>query len=121
MIPSLAIHMNRDVNKGVELNPQTDMLPLLMMKSEEEEMATCIKDMIAEALNKEYQKAFGAKDILSFDLFAENAQKAVLVGANDAFIMSARYDDLSCVFAGMKAMLETKSDQYINVFAGAGT
>lgn len=117
VIPSLAIHMNRDVNKGVELNPQTDMLPLLMMKSEEEEMTSCIKDMIAEALNKEYQKAFGAVDILSFDLFAENAQKAVLAGANDTFIMSARYDDLSCVFAGMKAMLEAKSNQYINVLA----
>lgn len=117
VIPSLAIHMNRDVNKGVELNPQTDMLPLLMMKSEEEEMTSCIKDMIAEALNKEYQKTFGAAEILSFDLFAENAQKAVLAGANDTFIMSARYDDLSCVFAGMKAMLETKSEQYINVLA----
>jgi len=117
VIPSLAIHMNRDMNKGVELNPQTDMLPLLTVKSGEAETAACIREMIAEAVNKEYQKAFCAGNILSFDLFAENAQKAVLAGADDAFILSARYDDLSCVFAGMKAMLETKADRYINVLA----
>ena len=29
IIPNLAIHMNRDVNKGVELNRQKDMLPLM--------------------------------------------------------------------------------------------
>ena len=35
-IPNLAIHMNRDVNKGVELNRQTDMLPLLGMGEDED-------------------------------------------------------------------------------------
>lgn len=117
MIPNLAIHMNRDVNKGVELNPQTDMLPLLMMKEDGEETTASIKSMAAEALDACYGKRFCAEDILSFDLFAENGQKAVTAGANDEFIMSARYDDLSCVFAGTKAMLETQNDRYINVLA----
>lgn len=27
-IPNLAIHMNREVNKGVELNKQTELLPI---------------------------------------------------------------------------------------------
>lgn len=35
IIPSLAIHMNRDVNKGVELNPQKDLLPLFTMEEDE--------------------------------------------------------------------------------------
>ena len=29
MIPSLAIHMNREANKGMSYNPQKDLLPLL--------------------------------------------------------------------------------------------
>ena len=29
MIPSLAIHMNREAKKGVSYNPQKDLLPLL--------------------------------------------------------------------------------------------
>lgn len=117
MIPNLAIHMNRDMNKGVELNPQTDMLPLLMMKADGEEPTASIKSMAAEVLNACYGKRFCVEDILSFDLFAENSQKAVTAGANDEFIMSARYDDLSCVFAGTKAMVETQNDRYVNVLA----
>ncbi|MBO5071310.1 MAG: M18 family aminopeptidase, partial [Roseburia sp.] len=35
-IPNLAIHMNREVNKGVELNKQVDMLPILALIPEEE-------------------------------------------------------------------------------------
>lgn len=119
MIPNLAIHMNRDMNNGVPLNPQTDMLPLLLMKQENEGDKTVpdIKGMLAEAVNNQYQKSFTADDILASDLFVENSQKAVLAGACDEFIMSARYDDLACVFAGMKAMLQAKSSNYINVFA----
>ena len=31
VIPSVAIHMNRDANKGFEYNPQKDLLPLFAM------------------------------------------------------------------------------------------
>lgn len=117
VIPNLAIHMNRDVNKGVELNPQTDMLPLLMMQPDREEAQECIGKMLADAVNKTHQKNFLPNQILSYDLFAENAQKAVLAGAKDEFILSARYDDLSCVFAGTKAMVMAQSERYINVLA----
>lgn len=39
-IPNLAIHMNREVNKGVELNRQTDMLPVFALLPEEEKRRT---------------------------------------------------------------------------------
>lgn len=117
LIPNLAIHLNRDMNNGVALNPQTDMLPLLMMHQENASDETTIKGMLAKALNRQYQKHFTAEDILASDLFVENSQKAVLAGASDEFIMSARFDDLACVFAGTEAMLAAQSDQYINVLA----
>lgn len=109
VIPNLAIHMNRDMNKGVELNPQTDMLPLFTMQSDQEETQESIVRMLTDAVNKAH--------VLSYDLFAENAQKAVLAGANDEFVLSARYDDLSCVFAGTKAITQVQSERYINVLA----
>lgn len=118
MIPNLAIHMNRDMNSGVALNAQTDMLPLLMLKDDDKEKeAQTLNAMLAGELTAQTGEAYGAEDILASDLFVENSQKAVLAGACDEFIMSARYDDLACVFAGMKAMLEAKSDRYINVLA----
>lgn len=115
MIPSLAIHMNRDVNNGMAINPQTDMIPLLMMKSENEKHT--VNAMIAAELTKQTGEGYQENDILASDLFVENSQRAVLAGADNEFIMSARYDDLACVFAGMKAMLEAKSDEYINILA----
>lgn len=116
MIPSLAIHMDREMNKGVALNAQTDMIPLLMMREEGASIRT-INDMVAAELSRQTGKSCCARDILAWDLFVENSQKAVLAGAADEFIMSARYDDLGCVFAGMEAMRSTEPDQYISVLA----
>lgn len=117
LIPNLSIHLNRDMNNGIALNPQTDMLPLLMMCPEHEQNAEIVRQMLADALNRQYQKNITADDILSSDLFVQNSQKAVLAGASDEFLMSARFDDLACVFAGTKAMCQAQSSQYINVLA----
>jgi aspartyl aminopeptidase len=47
----------------------------------------------------------------------ENSEKSTLAGVNDEFIMSARYDDLACVFAGLKAITTATPTEYINVLA----
>ena len=117
MIPNLAIHMNRDMNNGVALNPQADMIPLLMMTSGEKGSADTINTMLAAALREQTGRQYRTEDILASDLFVENSQKAVLAGADEEFIMAPRLDDLECVFAGMEAMLETESEGYINVLA----
>lgn len=114
MIPNVAIHMNRDMNNGVALNAQTDMIPLIAMK--QEGGGRTVNALAAEALQAAGIPC-GEEDILSADLFAENSEKAVLAGQNDEFIMSARYDDLACVFAGMKGILSAGSESYINVLA----
>lgn len=115
MIPNLAIHMNRDMNNGVALNAQTDMIPLIGIKSDKEERS--VDALLAEALQEMTGETWQKEDILASDLFVENGEKAVLAGENNEFIMSARYDDLACVFAGMKGMLSAKSKDYINVLA----
>lgn len=117
LIPSLAIHLNREMNNGIALNPQTDMLPLLMMCFGPDPKEEVIKTMLVKALNSQYQKQFTEEDILASDLFAENSQKATLAGAYDEFIMSARFDDLACVFAGAEGMRAQEPQQYINVLA----
>lgn len=116
MIPNLAIHMNRDMNNGVALNPQIDMLPLLTMKQEAQGYKT-IKAMVAEVLSEELGETIEEKDILAGDLFVENCEKAVLAGVEKEFLMTPRYDDLGCVFGGLKGILSGKSSQYLNVLA----
>ena len=117
MIPNLAIHMNRDVNSGVALNPQVDMLPLVSLCQNNISDGKLLNKMLAEELTSMTGDKYSEDDILSGDLFVENSQKAVIAGLNDEFIMSARYDDLGCVFAGMKAIIESKSEHYIDVLA----
>lgn len=112
MIPSLAIHMNRDVNKGTAFSPQRDLLPLLTMMDPAHRDSTAkgiLRALLADAL--------GTQEILSYDLYVENCEKAVLAGAKDEFIMTPRYDDLACVFAGLKGLVKGKPSQYIDVLA----
>lgn len=113
VIPNLAIHMNRDVNSGVALNPQVDLLPLVTMKEDK----TALNEMVAEALEKEYGKQISKEDVLAGDLFVVNCEKATLAGANHEFLMSSRYDDLGCVYGGLKGLLNAASENYINVLA----
>lgn len=116
IIPNLAIHMNREVNNGIALNPQVDMLPLWSMKQENHGYKT-IKAMIAEKLSEEVGETLEEKDILAGDLFVENCEKAVLAGAEQEFIMTPRYDDLGCVYGGLQGLLQAKSEQYIDMLA----
>lgn len=116
MIPNLAIHMNRDMNNGVALNPQTDMLPLFTMKQENAGSKT-LKAMVAEALSQQLGERIEEKDILAGDLFVENCEKAVLAGVDKEFLMAPRYDDLGCVYGGLQGILQGTSTQYINVLA----
>ena len=116
MIPNLAIHMNRDMNNGVALNPQVDMLPLWSMKQGEKGYQS-IKAMAAEALSKELGENLEEEDILASDLFVENCEKAVLAGMEQEFIMAPRYDDLGCVYGGLQGLLQVKSNEYIDILA----
>lgn len=114
VIPSLAIHMNRDANNGAVLSAQGDMLPLLTMRDPDDQKKPSkgmLYAMLAEVLSQP------DSSILSYDLFVENCEKAVLAGAEDEFIMTPRYDDLACVFAGLKGIVSGKSAHYIDVLA----
>ncbi len=113
MIPNLAIHMNRSMNDGVSLNPQIDMLPLLTMLDEKQTLAK----LVAEQLSKQTGRDINEEDILASDLYVVNSEKAVLAGAQEEFLMTARYDDLGCVYAGLQAILEVKPESYIDILA----
>lgn len=108
VIPSVAIHMNRDANKGLEFNPQVDMLPLY---GDRAEGGKTLLERAAEAVGVEQE------DILGHDLFLYVKDKGRFYGENDAFVLSPRLDDLQCVYASSKAFMETRPEQYITVCA----
>lgn len=109
IIPNLAIHMNRNVNLGVELNRQKDMIPMISMVNENLEKGNYLINILTEELkiNKE--------DILDFDLFLYEFEKGCIMGFNNEFISSSRLDDLAMVQAGVKALVSADSTNNTNV------
>lgn len=110
-IPNLAIHMNREVNKGVELNKQTDMIPLFGMLGED--MAE--KDVFLQYLAEELKVT--KEDILDFELYIYCAEKPILIGGKEEFISAPRLDNLTSVQALVTAVTEAKRADGINVIA----
>ena len=105
MIPSLAIHMNREANKGVAYNPQKDMLPLMGCGSEKADLM----EILAEKLK------IKKEDILTHDLFLYNRMPGTIWGADREFVSSPRLDDLQCAFASMEGMLRGRKENCIAV------
>ena len=109
IIPNLAIHMNRNVNAGVELNKQKDTLPLMALMNERLEKGNYLLNTIAEELKVE------ASSIIDFDLFLYEFEKGCIIGLNNEFISSSRLDDLAMVHAGIVALSRVEAVESTNV------
>lgn len=107
VIPNLAIHMNRDINKGYVYNPQIDLQPLY--GSEDTDLETWIAK---EAdVNKE--------DIVDMDLFLSVRQKATQVGIEGEYYMAPRIDDLACAYTTMMGFIlasQKKPSEKMNIW-----
>ncbi len=116
-ISNLAIHFNRQVNDGVKLSKQKDMLPLLGLINNEQEQGNLLMNVIVEELSK--QRPVSHEDILDFDLYLADTQPACTFGVHDEFISSGRLDDLSMCFAGLEALIaapESDTTQVLAIF-----
>lgn len=105
MIPSLAIHMNREVNDGYKFNPQKDLLPLFGCGTDEGKFWTLIA------------RSAGVKeaDILGHDLFLYSRCEGSIWGAEKEFLSAGRLDDLQCAYASMEGFLNGRKEVSIAV------
>lgn len=110
-ITNLAIHFNRQVNDGVKLSKQKDMLPLLGIVTDQLESGNMLMNIIAEELG------VSIPDILDFDLYLYDIAPACTFGVHDEFISGGRLDDLSMVHAGLMALLATETQDTTQVLA----
>lgn len=114
-ISNLAIHFNRQVNDGVKLSRQKDVLPILGIINDELEKGNLLMNIILEELNK--QQTVAREDILDFDLYLADATPACTFGAHNKLISSGRLDDLSMCFAGLEALLASQPTDTTQVLA----
>lgn len=106
IIPSLAIHLDREANSSRKVNPQTDILPLLSLPGAGEEPA--LRTLLAERLR---HAGHDVAEVLAFDLSLYDTQAPALVGLQREFIASARLDNLLSCYTGLQALLDCDGEQ----------
>ena len=117
-ISNLAIHFNRQVNDGVALSKQKDVLPLLGQITSQLETGNLLMNVILEELNSTTADCqFCAKDVLDFDLYLADATPACTFGVHNEFISSGRLDDLSMCYAGLEALIASDTTDTTQVLA----
>lgn len=117
-ISNLAIHFNRQVNDGVALSKQKDVLPLLGQITSQLEAGNLLRNVILEELNSNAAgRELCAKDILDFDLYLADATPACTFGVHNEFISSGRLDDLSMCYAGLEALIASDTTDTMQVLA----
>lgn len=117
-ISNLAIHFNRQVNDGVALSKQKDVLPLLGQITSQLEAGNLLINVILEELNSNAAgRELCAKDILDFDLYLADATPACTFGVHNEFISSGRLDDLSMCYAGLEALIASDTTDTTQVLA----
>ena len=108
LIPSLAIHMNREANDGTKIDVQKTMMPLWGDESSE--------GAFNEALKEELKKqGLTNGEILGYDLYLYNRVEPSIWGEGEKFFSAGRIDDLLCAYESVKAFNETKATDSINV------
>lgn len=110
-VPNLAIHMNREVNKGVEINNQVDLMPVLDMLPEEQKETKYFMSFLAKELNVD------ECDILDFELCVYLMEEPMYIGINDTFISSPRLDNQTSVSGLVSALIDAEREDGINLIA----
>ncbi len=109
VIPNLAVHMNREVNKGIELNKQKDLLPIFGLDTEEDEEK--FLHFLAEELHTKRE------DILDYELWVYCREKPQYAGMKEELILSPRLDNLTSVQALLDGIIASECTEGIHVIA----
>lgn len=96
IIPSIAIHQNDKANSNLDLNTETDLMPIISVNQ-----------------NNSLEKLLNKSSLFEYDLYLYNQEEPTII--NEELLASPRIDNLSCTYAGLKAFLE-EDCKNINLF-----
>jgi aspartyl aminopeptidase len=105
-VPSLAIHLNREVNEKNEINRQNHLPPILGFIGEEPDLQNLLLKQLAEQCPGEVFDS-----VLAFELSLYDTQAPAIIGLQQDLIASARLDNLLSSYIGLRAMLAQKQQR----------
>jgi len=106
VIPSLAIHLNRDANKNKSVNPQKEMNAILSGLKDD----MSFRDLLLQHVNEQTDSPV-FREILDFNLSFYDVQKPAVVGLYDEFIASARLDNLLSCYLSAESLIQSQTNQ----------
>lgn len=137
-IPQLAIHLDRSANEGLTLDKQRHVQPVWGVGQDQDtDVLTVLADAANESRGTRRTTVTGApgapaggdasaepitaSDILGYDIVVADSQAPELIGAQRTLLASGRLDNLTSVFAGLRALMEHAHDlesaEHVSVLA----
>ncbi len=108
VIPSLAIHFDREANRKKSINPQEDMPPILFVGNDDKKFD--FKNLLKEQVEKEYHGII-ADCILDFEISLYDCQPPAFTGLDKNFITGSRLDNLISCFAGVMGITQKNKNR----------
>lgn len=106
VIPSLAIHLDREVNQSRSINPQLHLPPVIMQTEPGE--TPDFRALLEQQLSSQYPDRYIGQ-VLDYEISLYDTQPSALTGLNDDFISAARLDNLLSCYTGLQALLVSDS------------
>ncbi|VAW82771.1 Aspartyl aminopeptidase [hydrothermal vent metagenome] len=104
IIPSLAIHLEREAARTPKFNPQQHLPPLLMQVGDEP--AVGFRQLLQELARQQHPE-LDIEAVLEFELSLYDCQPGTLVGLQQDFLVSARLDNLLSCFIAARALIDS--------------
>ena len=104
-IPSLAIHLHREVQQeGLKLNAQTHLAPVTGLEG-----APRLPELLASELRAQGHGDLRADDVVAYDLALYDVQPAAVCGVRGEFLTASRIDNLASCHASVCALLDASA------------
>lgn len=104
IIPSLAIHLDREANEKKSVNKQKDLVPIVMQAADDGKPD--LQDILRDYLQESNPLSTNPQ-ILDHELFFYDCQPPALVGMKSEFITGARLDNLLSCYTLVRALSES--------------
>jgi len=105
-VPSLAIHLNRDVHKNRTINPQKEVV--LLVSSGDGDRRS-FRQLLLGQIKHEHAN-LPVAEVLDYEISCYDVQPPAVIGLNDDFIAASRLDNLLSCYTACRSIIDTSGD-----------
>ncbi|PUA29797.1 MAG: M18 family aminopeptidase [Cellvibrio sp. 79] len=109
VIPSLAIHLDREANNLRTINAQKDIVPLLLQLPAEDTVLPDFRSLLHAELQRQ-QPALPIAQVLDYEISLYDTQPPAFIGLERDFIAGARIDNLLSCYIGLESLLQADDE-----------